>query len=215
MNAPLQTFRLLVAVDLSPRRAWHEQLRAAITAHRPHAVCVMGEHLDESISPADSLTLVETAQQLAALPVEHLVFVGASLWFALESVWPYDRRSLDVLTQSGHRAGPLTLSAVQECHVTQTRRPTENLWLTLPHSRRNSSAEANNSVLTCDVAPLLVVCGSDHPEAPRRGIGLHCKDDRWHLQFARRSDDAQHVVVLFHFLATKLAGMQVLVFPPS
>ena len=106
--------RLLTAADLHQSKLHYRSLALAVAEHRPHAVVLVGDVLHAlGHSSQYQFTTVECAEQLAALPVEHLVFVRGNhedfTWPEFVAVWPHERRPLTALYGTACAIGPLII----------------------------------------------------------------------------------------------------------
>jgi Icc-related predicted phosphoesterase len=106
--------RLLTVTDLHQRQALIRDLCHAVATHKPDAVAVVGDVLEAlDFDAAKQLSAIEAAAQLAALPVEHLLFVRGNHedlnWGAFVCAWPYSSRPLIALYGTAYTVGPLTL----------------------------------------------------------------------------------------------------------
>ena len=95
-------------------RLHYQSLVQAVKDHRPNVVAVVGDALEAfSRSGRRRLSVEECAGILAALPVEHIVFVRgnheAENWSEFVYAWPHERRRLVGLYGTAYAAGPLVI----------------------------------------------------------------------------------------------------------
>jgi len=109
----MQTIKVLTVTDLHQLRCLYAQLHVAVEAHRPDAVAVVGDFLEEIARGEEHLSLGEAASHLASLPVQHLVFTRGNHededWPKFVSAWPHAQRPLIALYGTLYKVGPLAL----------------------------------------------------------------------------------------------------------
>ncbi len=108
----MRTVRVLAVSDLWQNRRQLEELRAAVTHHRPDCVAFVGDILAPKAG-VEHASLSETARQLALLPAEHLVFLRGENerenWLEFRHCWPHADRPLVALHGTAHAVGPLVI----------------------------------------------------------------------------------------------------------
>ncbi len=69
------TLRILTATDLHQRRSLYQQLHAAVAAHKPQVVGLVGDFLHAGARTKQMLSVAQCAAALNALPVEKIICV--------------------------------------------------------------------------------------------------------------------------------------------
>ncbi|HEV2328654.1 MAG TPA: metallophosphoesterase [Verrucomicrobiae bacterium] len=105
---------LLIATDLHQSRLHYQKLAQAVAQYRPDVVALVGDVLDAlQFSTKTQFTTKECAQQLAALSVEHLIFIRGNhedfTWPEFVAAWPHERRPLLALYGTACAIGPLVI----------------------------------------------------------------------------------------------------------
>jgi len=107
--------KVLTVTDLHLKRGLYGELRAAVGKHKPDAVCLVGDFLDdEELPPSnDRLTPTAAALALAALPCEVVLVRGNhESWDnfpEFEAAWRTTGRTLHALHGSAVKVGQLTI----------------------------------------------------------------------------------------------------------
>lgn len=96
-NHLMMRVRVLTATDLHQSQLHFKKLAQAVSEYRPDVVALVGDVLDAlQFSSKTQFTTKECAQQLAALPVEHLIFVRRNhedfTWPEFVAAWPHEHR---------------------------------------------------------------------------------------------------------------------------
>lgn len=106
--------RVLTVTDLHQSRLLYDQLRIAVSEHKPDVVAFVGDFLDCCEPAGDPrLTPQQCARALSSLPTEHLIFVRGNHedwnWLEFVTAWPFEQRPLLALYGTAVTIGPLVM----------------------------------------------------------------------------------------------------------
>lgn len=106
--------KVLVVSDLHQSRVLIEQLATAVEAHRPDVLAINGDCLDFMGRQGSQLSVHETAEIMAKLPVDQIVFTRGNHeqedWQEFVYAWPHEQRPLVALHGTACTHGPLVIA---------------------------------------------------------------------------------------------------------
>jgi len=113
-NSDSISVRVLTVTDLHQSRTLYSGLVGAVRRHRPDVVAIVGDALEAfSAGGKRRLSVDESAQTLADLPTEHILFTRGnhedSNWSDFAYAWPHERRRLVGLYGTACTVGPLRI----------------------------------------------------------------------------------------------------------
>lgn len=116
-----QIVRVLTVTDLHQRQALFHDLSRAVEVQKPDLVAIVGDMLEFfRFDDVEHFSAAECASTLAALSVEHLLFVRGNHedlnWGEFVCAWPHAHRPLVALYGTAYSVGPLTLIGFP-CHA--------------------------------------------------------------------------------------------------
>jgi Icc-related predicted phosphoesterase len=179
--------RVLTVSDLHQRIALLNDLSQAVETHAPDVVAIVGDVLEAiHVDAAQQYSAAQCANRLAALPVEHLLFIRGNHehlnWGEFVCAWPYSRRSLLALYGTSYTVGPMTLIGFP-CHT-----GSEFVWCRHLEAQRD--------------------CMKPAPDHDR--LELPVEHDRWLPQLLRETGPSGRTLWLMHEppIAAPLASKQ-------
>lgn len=109
-----QKVQVLTVSDLHQRQALIRDLSRAVGTQKPDVVAIVGDVLESlECDVVNQLSALECANQLADLPVEHLLFIRGNHedanWTEFVTAWPHEERMLVGLYGASYTVGPLVI----------------------------------------------------------------------------------------------------------
>lgn len=109
-----QKIKVLTVSDIHRSKEHYRNLAAAVKAHRPDVVALLGDFLDASGSSDDKLPIDECARALARLHCPEVIFIRGnhedSAWFTFAEEWnAQSSRELQLIQGGAFVYGPLVI----------------------------------------------------------------------------------------------------------